>query len=314
MARFATQYERMSCATDQRLRFLPFGQLTALTFLVLGAGIGQAFGQSEDDVVDVELVLAVDVSWSMDFEEQLIQREGYAGAFQSEEVIEAILYGGYGRVAVTYMEWAGMGSQEVVVPWTLIDSAEAAQAFAAELASGTPRHFRRTSISGAIDFAAALFDDSPYDGIRKVIDISGDGPNNQGGPVAMARDRAVEAGITINGLPLMTNAPGQGLGYAIPDLDQYFAECVIGGGLAFMIPVTTWQEFPMAVRRKLVLELAGELPEEEHLRAAGPAFPDEARVIRAQAAPVEPELSSSDCLVGEKIWERRRMMWGTPPP
>lgn len=278
---------------------MPSEASSALRGLLLSllASIIPSHAGAQDDApsggepVDVELVLAVDASWSMDFEEQLIQRDGYASAFRSSEVIETILYGGYGKVAVTYVEWAGWESQQVVVPWTLIDSAAAAHAFAESLIEGAPRHYRRTSISGAINFAANLFDGNGYEGMRRIIDISGDGANNQGAPVTDARDAAVARGLTINGLPLMTNEPGRGFGYDIPQLDLYFSECVIGGGQAFVIPVRSWDEFPEAVRRKLVLELAGRgLP-----------------VLFAQAATTgATDITSSDCLIGEKLWERRR--------
>lgn len=270
---------------------------------VMSSLISPPVSAQQNNIVDVELVLAVDASWSMDFEEQLIQRDGYANAFRSEDVIEAILYGGYGKVAVTYVEWAGDSSQEIVVPWTLIDSEEASYAFAASLQNGSPRHFRRTSISGAISFSASLFDENDFEGVRKIIDVSGDGPNNQGPPVVQARDAAVEAGITINGLPLMTNSPNSGIGYAIPNLDVYFAECVIGGGLAFVIPVRSWEEFPEAVRRKLVLELAGD----KGFHSVEMGFP----VVEAQARE-ELDLSGSDCLIGEKIWMQRRNIWTVP--
>jgi hypothetical protein len=273
----------MPSEASSALRVLFFGLLFAITSFEAGA-------QEGGEPVDVELVLAVDASWSMDFEEQLIQRDGYAGAFRSAEVIEAILNGGYGKVAVTYLEWAGWESQQVVVPWTLIDSEASARSFAESLTEGAPRHYRRTSISGAINYAANLFDGNGYEGLRRIIDISGDGANNQGVSVTEARDAAVARGLTINGLPLMTNEPGRGFGYDIPRLDVYFSECVIGGGQAFVIPVRSWEEFPEAVRRKLVLELAGtELP-----------------VILAQATSEETDIASSDCLIGEKLWERRR--------
>lgn len=301
--------KRLSCATCAGLR------LAALVIVFwLAAPSVEVSLAEERAVVDVKLVLAVDVSWSMDHDEQRIQRDGYAAAFQSEEVIEAILHGGYGRVAVVYMEWAGTGSQEIVIPWTLIDSAEASHAFADSLREGAPQHFRRTSISDAIDFAAALFDDAPYQAVRRVIDLSGDGPNNQGRPVTEARDAAVAAGITINGLPLMTNPAGNDVIFAIPELDSYFADCVIGGNLAFMIPVTSWEEFPVAVRRKLVLELAGGLPQDE---LSDSPYHEGARfLVRAQATPGLPELSEdeTDCLVGERTWDRRDMRWSTPPP
>lgn len=299
MERFATHLERMSSAPFRGLRLF---SLCFFSFLP-AASVAQ-----EDRIVDVELVLAVDVSWSMDFEEQLIQRQGYSEAFRSEEVIDAILYGGYGRVAVTYLEWAGSESQEVVVPWTLIDSAESAHAFADSLEAGSPRHFRRTSLSSAIRFSAAQFDKNDYDGIRRVIDISGDGPNNQGGSVVLARDEAVARGITINGLPLMTNGEDEGgLGYNIAGLDIYFAECVIGGGLSFMIPVRRWEEFPVAVKRKLVLELAGRALDD---RVGLP--PEAADVHFAQAAGGDAPEAGTDCMIGEKIWQQRRGTWSIP--
>lgn len=300
MERFATHLERMSSSASLRgLRLL----LSCWFALVPAAVFAQ-----EDRIVDVELVLAVDVSWSMDFEEQLIQRQGYSQAFRSEEVIDAILYGGYGRVVVTYLEWAGSESQEIVVPWTLIDSVESAHAFADSLEAGSPRHFRRTSLSSAIRFSSAQFDKNEYDGIRRVIDISGDGPNNQGGSVVLARDDAVANGITINGLPLMTNGDGDGgLGYNIAGLDVYFAECVIGGGMSFMIPVRRWEEFPLAVRRKLVLELAGR-PVDHRSGLA----PEETEVHFAQATDGEPSADGTDCMIGEKIWQQRRGIWNIP--
>lgn len=294
---------RMKAAAAKPLRKALLGFIGLLVTAVAADAQEGADGVA----VDVELVLAVDASWSMDFEEQLIQRDGYAGAFRSREVVEAIVYGGHGRVAVTYVEWAGSTSQQIVVPWTLIDSEETAHAFAHALTQGSPRHYRRTSISGAIAFSASLFDGNGYDGLRRIIDISGDGPNNQGISVTHARDAAVEKGLTINGLPLMTNEPGRGIGYAIPELDLYFAECVIGGGQAFVIPVNSWEEFPEAVRRKLVLELAGVPARPPH--EPGPELAD---VILAQAVSEDLDIPSSDCLIGEKLWERRRRDWIKP--
>ncbi|TFF27127.1 DUF1194 domain-containing protein [Jiella endophytica] len=249
--------------------------------------------QPDGAPVDVELVLAVDVSWSMDRSEQEIQRDGYAAAFRDPKVQEAIMEGVNGRVAVTYVEWAGTVSQTVVVPWTLIDSKESADAFAYRLATELPDRERRTSISAAIDAIVPMFTGNGFEGLRRVIDISGDGPNNQGRMVTMARDAAVASGITINGLPLMTSDGGYSWG-SIPDLDRYYSNCVIGGPRAFVIPVNDWSQFPEAVRRKLILELAGGWPVEQHL--PGP-------VLRAQ------ELPSADCLVGENMWMERQQRW-----
>jgi hypothetical protein len=260
-----------------------------------------------DQPVDVELVLAVDVSWSMDHEEQLIQRDGYAAAFRSKDVIDAILSGGYSRVAVTYIEWAGETTQITVVPWTLIDSSSAAKRFADALTLQEPVQLRRTSISGALDFARGRFATSGFRGQRRIIDVSGDGPNNEGRMVTSARDETVAAGITINGLPLMTNTSTSSGGFSVEKLDTYYSDCVIGGGQAFMIPVTSWEEFPGAVRRKLVLELAGRGPGE------WPVFRDQAGmqppVVKAEATN---PAAGMDCEIGEKLWDQRRMMWTDP--
>ncbi len=249
---------------------------------------------TDGTAVDVELVLAVDVSWSMDQSEQEIQRDGYAAAFRDPKVQEAIFDGVNGRVAVTYVEWAGTASQTVVVPWTLIDTKEAADAFAYRLATELPDRERRTSISSAIDTIVPMFAGNGYDGLRRVIDISGDGPNNQGRMVTLARDSAVAAGITINGLPLMTTGGGFSWG-SIPDLDRYYSHCVIGGPRAFVIPVNDWSQFPEAVRRKLILELAGDWP-----LGAGPREP---LVLKTQTTP------EVDCLVGENMWMQRQQRW-----
>ncbi|WP_127900483.1 DUF1194 domain-containing protein [Solirhodobacter olei] len=243
--------------------------------------------------VGVELILAVDVSRSIDPIEQTIQRRGYAAAFRSPEVQAAILEGGWGRVAITYLEWGGAANQVVLIPWTLIDSRAAADRFAARIEAEPLTSLSRTSISGAIRYAVRLFDGNGYRGLRRVIDISGDGPNNAGEPVTVARDAAVAQRITLNGLPLMTNTDEVTTPFGnwgnIPHLDRYYADCVIGGPGAFSLPVTSWEAFPGAVRRKMVLELAGRMPAPR------------ARVVPAQAeAPV-------DCLIGEKMWRQR---WG----
>ena len=268
-----------------------------LRLLLLAAGLGgpsalPATAASGDTPVDVELILAVDVSWSMDEGEQRLQRDGYIAALRSPEVQRAIIEGGHGKVAVTYVEWAGAFSQAVVVPWTLIDSKESADGFAYRLSNEEPARERRTSIAAAIDYVAPMFEGNGFAGLRRVIDISGDGPNNQGRLVTEARDAAAARGITINGLPLMTSnsAGGYATWGSIPDLDRYYADCVIGGPGAFMIPVTDWAQFPAAVRRKLVLELAGGWP-----LPAGLPLP----VVAVQA-------DNSDCFVGERQWNQRQ--------
>lgn len=249
------------------------------------------------DQVDVELVLAVDVSLSMSPDELEIQRHGYAAALTHKHVLDAIAEGAYGKIAVTYVEWAGTTSQVVVVPWTIIANRADAERVVQQLTANPPNSARRTSISAALEFGGDLFAESGYRGMKRVIDISGDGPNNQGGPVELIRDGLVAQGIVINGLPLMTNS-SFGSAYDVAELDRYYADCVIGGPGAFMIPVNDWSQFPEAIRRKLVMELAGPA---SSLRAAEEAA--HPPVVLAQAKP------KFDCLVGEKLWRDRSWMW-----
>lgn len=249
-----------------------------------------AFAQTTE--VDVELALMVDVSRSMGPVELEIQRRGYAEAIASDEVVGAILNSYTGTVAITYVEWAGRHLQRVVIPWTLIDSREAAESVSAQLTTDFDYSMRRTSISGALEYALFDIETNEFEGLRRVIDISGDGPNNDGLPVTDARDAAVAAGIVINGLPLMTEDSTSRWG--IDDLDIYYRECVIGGPGAFVIPVLEWKDFPMAVRRKIVLELAG--PPE----ALWPAQ------VSGQTA------DGYDCLIGEKLRRQRALIYDEP--
>ena len=237
--------------------------------------------------VDVELVLAVDVSYSMDPEEQALQREGYIQALTSREFLSALREGGNGKIAVTYFEWAGAADQKIVVPWRVIDGPESADSFAAEITNAPYRRASRTSISGAINFGRALFDNSGYRGLRRVIDVSGDGANNAGPLVALTRDETVAAGITINGLPIMLKRSNMGYVDA-EELDVYYEDCVIGGTGAFVVPIRDRSEFVKATRTKLILEIAGLQPD--------------ARVIPASAE--KPRVS---CTIGEKVWRER---WG----
>ena len=207
---------------------------------------------AEDLPVDLELVLAVDVSGSMDVDEQAVQRRGYAAALRHPDVIHAIVDGGYGRIALTYVEWAGAASQAMIVPWSLIDGAEAAETFAEALDTRPISDMHGTSISGAIDYAVGLFAQNGYAGLRRTIDVSGDGPNNNGPPVTPERDAAVAAGIIINGLPIMIRPSS-----VFVSLDRYYADCVIGGPGAFVLPVNDRDQLAEAIRRKLVLEVAG---------------------------------------------------------
>jgi hypothetical protein len=208
--------------------------------------------------VDLALVIAVDISNSMDPEEQELQRTGFVEAFRSRAVHEAIRGGAIGRIAVTYLEWAGTAHQSVVVPWTVIADPEAAAAFTERLERAPIRRGPRTSISGAIEFGIRMLRESGVDSLRQVIDISGDGPNNQGRIVTQARDEALGLGITINGLPIMLKRP---TGYwDISNLDEYYRDCVIGGAGAFMVPVRERHQFSEAIRTKIIREIAAREP------------------------------------------------------
>jgi len=240
--------------------------------------------------VDVELILAVDVSYSMDMDELAIQREGYAQAIISREFLQALKSGPHGKIAVTYFEWAASSDQKIIIPWRLIDGPETADAVANEIMKTPIRRASRTSISGAINFAMPLFDENPYRGLRRVIDISGDGPNNNGSPVTIARDAAIEKGIVINGLPIMVKEPSYST-MDIDNLDFYYEDCVIGGPGAFVVTIKDRDKFKEAIRTKLLLEVAGRQPER-------PVVPV------ASAAAKEPRVN---CMIGEKIWQDR---WG----
>ena len=257
-------------------------------------------GARAQEPVDVALVLAVDVSRSMSPRELTIQREGYAAALNHPDVVNAIAQGAYGRIAITMFEWAGDGSIREVFDWTLVENGADADRLSALVFGSSPLAQRRTSISGAIKHAVQRLAEAPYDGFRKVIDVSGDGPNNHGGPVLNAREEALAQRIVINGLPLMTS-DGPGGGFNIADLDTYYAECVIGGPGSFLVPVRNWDQFPEAIRRKLILEI-GSLPAEPEAVVAAQALP----------RPLRPSTEPYDCLIGEKIWEQRRWMFDEP--
>ena len=209
--------------------------------------------------VNVELVIAVDVSYSMDMDELAVQREGYAQAIVSKEFLQALRAGPDSRVAMTYFEWSISGDERIIIPWRVIDGPESADAVATEIMKTPVRRGSRTSISGAINFAMPLFEENPYRGLRRVIDISGDGPNNNGAPVTGARDAALAKGVIINGLPIMVKEPSLST-IDIENLDLYYEDCVIGGPGAFVITIKDREKFQEAIRTKLVLEVAGLMP------------------------------------------------------
>lgn len=249
--------------------------------------------------VDVELVLAVDVSLSMSPAELKIQRDGYAAALTDQAVLDAIASGAHGKIAITYFEWAGQESQTVLIPWTVIANRQDAEAVARHLTVSPSNGARRTSISAAISFGVDLLAESGFEGMKRVIDISGDGPNNNGAPVVEMRDAAVNQGIVINGLPLMTTG-GFSSAYDVANLDAYYEHCVIGGPGAFMVPVNSWEQFPEAIRRKLVLELASRPLQ---------AIPAQFLAQDTPPATKDTPATGVDCLMGEKMWRNRSWMW-----
>lgn len=257
-------------------------RLAAALLLVLATG--PALRAEE---VDLELLLLVDTSRSMSPAELEIQRRGYAEALISAPVAAALARTMTGRIALAYVEWAGETRQTAIRDWTLIERPEDLSAFAATLREARTVTQSRTSITAALRHGARSIDGNAFEGLRRVIDISGDGPNNQGGLVTAARDAVLAEGITINGLPLMTS-DAAGAAWRLPDLDAYYAACVIGGPGAFALPVHDWQDFTDAVTRKLVLEIAGRAAE---------------RLYRVQA------VAPYDCEVGEKMWRRN---WDAP--
>ena len=225
----------------------------------LATALATPAGASDELPVDLELVLAVDVSGSVDEVEANQQREGYVAAFRDPLVHRAIEQGAHQRIAVTYVEWASANFQQTVVGWTLLDGPAACERFAAMLAEAPIGRGRWTSISGAIDYAVPLFDDNGFAGERRVIDISGDGTNNNGRPVEDARWDALERGIVINGLPILNDRP-QPFGMPTPRqlaLDDYYERWVIGGPGSFMVVATDFDDFRRAVLAKLVREIAG---------------------------------------------------------
>jgi hypothetical protein len=282
-----------------------------------------AFSAAAQDKTDVDLALAmaIDISGSIDPDEARLQREGYVLAFRDPVVVKAILGGAHGRIAVAYYEWSDSYLQKLLIDWTLLDSEAAIAAFANRLADSPISIARRTSISGAIRYAIPLFGRSPYEAERKVLDISGDGSNNDGGLVTDMRTEALKERIAINGLPIMNDRPNP---FGFPseaDLDQYYLHCVTGGPRTFVEVARNFEDFPRAVRKKLLQEVA-DLGARSNVDTAAIALYDGLRLAQAK----KPRGTEEDytrfvrpgyepgCDVGEKrsreFWQRR---FGTSP-
>jgi hypothetical protein len=240
-----------------------------LAYLVVSALLAPVAASAADEV-DLLLVLAVDVSRSIDATKFQLQREGYAAAVADPRVLDSIKSGRAGRIGLTFVEWSGVGAQKVVIDWTTIGDADSAKGFGDHLLEA-PRSFAdRTSISGGIEFAMGQLDKAPYESARRTIDVSGDGTNNAGRDVALQRDDAVAKGITINGLVILsdnpmswnpdhTNPPG--------GLANYYKTNVIGGPNAFVMVAENFKSFGQAIIKKMIAEVA-QAHEPMPLRAA----------------------------------------------
>lgn len=285
--------------------------LLLFAFMIFGLQINSLSQNSDSTTeVDLELVIAADISFSISEGEQNVQRRGYGEAFGKAEVIAAITSGPLGKISVTYVEWAGPNTQFQVVPWTVIDGPGSAARFAEALRNAPIHRGGETSISMGLAYASALFDKSPFRGLRKVIDISGDGPNNGGPGVTEPRSSLLARQVTINGLPLVGDAGDSSVEI---DVAAYYKDCVSGGPGSFVFPVSSWAEFGRSISRKLVMEIAG----------LAPRAPDYLHL-----ATLKPK---TDCLAGEKAmrknylkqlddltngkskrWQPREEDWPTP--
>ena len=266
-----------------------------LRFVLLAAAwlTTHAPAQAEEPLaVDLELVLAVDVSFSMSPEEQRVQRQGYIDALTHPQILAAIAAGPRGRIALAYVEWGGTPYQ--VVRWSLIDGRDAAERFVAELRDLPHRRIPFTSISRALLHSRALFRENGFEGARRVVDVSGDGPNNDGAPIPLARDTLTAEGIEINGLAIMLPRPRGAP--TIPDLDEYYRNCVIGGPRAFVLTVTDTADFAATIRRKLFLEIG--YPRLTLDPDLSPPHPSDRPVL------LPARHAGRFCLIGEEMQER----------
>jgi len=294
----------------------PLARLFAFLLATLSM-VAPALAQDRKEV-DLALALAIDISGSIDPEEAHLQRQGYVMAFRDPVIVRAILGGANGRIAVAYFEWSDSWMQKLLIDWTLLDSEASIAAFADRLANAPISIARRTSISGAIRYAIPLFGRSPYEAERKVLDISGDGSNNDGGLVTDMRYEALKERIVINGLPIMNDRPNP---FGFPseaDLDKYYLHCVTGGPRSFVEVARNFEDFPRAVRKKLLQEVADVGPRHDFdIGGLGP-LPDGTQLAQSSRRParseedytrfVRPEYELG-CDIGERrsreFWQKR---------
>ena len=261
-----------------RLKILSPGRTTAMVALALLFAVSP-FAKAPAraaDPVDLLLVFAADVSRSVDHVKFQLQRNGYAAAIADPRVIEAVTAGPKRRIAVAFVEWSGPTAQRTVIDWTLIDGADAARRFGERLRE-LPRAFaERTSISGAIEFSMGVLERAPYTAPRRVIDVSGDGTNNSGGSVTLVRDKAAAAGITVNGLVILSAQPmpwNPDHTHPPGGLAEYYRANVIGGRGAFVEVAETFESFGQAIIRKMIAEIASPQPLRHPRAAAREACP-----------------------------------------
>jgi hypothetical protein len=252
--------------------------------MIVGLGMSGQFASqtAKGFEVDLELLLAVDVSTSVDPLEAELQRNGYVAAFTDPALQQAILDSTTGRIAVSYVEWAGANYQRTVIDWTVIDSAETAAAFAGTLKSKAISSAPSTSISGLIDFARRAFRSNAFQGLRRVIDISGDGPNSAGRSAAAARDDAVAEGITINGLPVLSSRPDPVAGAPATGVERYYRRHVIGGPGAFLLEVAEFENFAPILLKKLIREIRSDVPTAA-LRQGSPTAQTASKQVQEQS-------------------------------
>lgn len=277
------------------------------SFLGLVILVQSAAAQAEIEV-DLELILAVDISGSVDLREGELLKRGHAEALRNPRVIAAIKGGFIGKIAVSYVEWAGHGHITTVVDWQIIKDKQSADEFALKILNADYDSASRTAISDMIVASIGMFKSNKFSGNRRVLDLAGDGANNIGLPVNVARDRAVREGIIINGIPILSPF-SDGFKYrTVQYLDTYFHKCVIGGMGSFVVVANGFKDFARAIKRKLILEIAGEAPLQKFsenlpwpkgwLRRADLRFPKPDPLPR-----IDPH-----CLIGEERWKQRDWM------
>ena len=270
--------------------------------LIGSALVASAFASSATaavQAVDLELVISTDVSRSIDQEEALLQRQGIAAAFRNPAVIRAITSGFLRKIGVAYIDYSSRAYNKIVIDWTIVHDRESAGAFASRLLAAPLTFGRRTSISDAIELAREMIASNDLEGTRRVIDVSGDGPNNHGRLVDAVRDATIARRITINGLPIVNQRSAFNSRFFLPDLDKYYQGCVIGGPGAFLVVANSFEDFARAIRRKLILEISGIAPKIDRVRSASLIrVSSPGRLRPSPTGYVYPE----GCDIGERMW------------